>query len=159
MQCPALGQNLRTSLPTSPSSAVIFGSNTQTTTLAIRHAPCPAPGGPGRVRVRRPRRSSRSLGPRRHGGARRRCPKAIAEAKAAIAAAQSHPIATAVELLPVWDKQTCSRAAERGHLEVLKWARANGCPWDWYAISCAGGNGHAAVAEWSLANGCPSYAF
>ena len=22
------------------------------------------------------------------------------------------------------------RAASGGHLEVLKWARANGCPWD-----------------------------
>jgi hypothetical protein len=24
----------------------------------------------------------------------------------------------------------CARAAEGGHLEVLKWARENGCPWD-----------------------------
>ena len=25
---------------------------------------------------------------------------------------------------------TCAWAAEGGHLEVLKWARENGCPWD-----------------------------
>jgi hypothetical protein len=29
---------------------------------------------------------------------------------------------------------TCSRAAEGGHLEVLQWARDNGCPWD--AMTC-----------------------
>jgi hypothetical protein len=29
-----------------------------------------------------------------------------------------------------WDGDTCTIAAERGHLEVLRWARANGCPWD-----------------------------
>ena len=29
-----------------------------------------------------------------------------------------------------WDGWTCSKAARGGHLEVLKWARANGCPWD-----------------------------
>ena len=27
-----------------------------------------------------------------------------------------------------WDWQTCAYAAESGHLEVLQWARANGCP-------------------------------
>jgi hypothetical protein len=26
-----------------------------------------------------------------------------------------------------WDEGTCWAAAEGGHLEVLKWARANGC--------------------------------
>jgi hypothetical protein len=25
---------------------------------------------------------------------------------------------------------TCASAAEGGHLDVLKWARENGCPWD-----------------------------
>jgi hypothetical protein len=28
-----------------------------------------------------------------------------------------------------WDEDTCSGAAEGGHLAVLQWARANGCPW------------------------------
>ena len=31
-----------------------------------------------------------------------------------------------------WDECTCAYAAEGGHLEVLKWARENGCPWDEY---------------------------
>ena len=29
-----------------------------------------------------------------------------------------------------WDSNTCTQAAARGHLELLKWARLNGCPWD-----------------------------
>ena len=33
-----------------------------------------------------------------------------------------------------WDEMTCSSATEGGHLEVLKWARANGGPWD--ATTC-----------------------
>ena len=28
------------------------------------------------------------------------------------------------------DRLTCAHAARGGHLEVLKWARDNGCPWD-----------------------------
>ena len=27
-------------------------------------------------------------------------------------------------------------AAEEGHLEVLQWARENGCPWDEYTCEC-----------------------
>ena len=33
------------------------------------------------------------------------------------------------ERLPV-GRQTCAFAAKYGQLEVLKWARENGCPWD-----------------------------
>jgi hypothetical protein len=29
-----------------------------------------------------------------------------------------------------WDAWTCAYAAKGGHLEVLKWARENGCPWE-----------------------------
>ena len=29
-----------------------------------------------------------------------------------------------------WDEETCTNAAEGGHLEVLKWARENDCPLD-----------------------------
>ena len=28
-----------------------------------------------------------------------------------------------------WNSSICSNAALKGHLEVLKWARQNGCPW------------------------------
>ena len=34
---------------------------------------------------------------------------------------------------------TCSRAAKGGHLEVLKWARENGCEWD--SDTCANAQG------------------
>ena len=33
------------------------------------------------------------------------------------------------KLSKLWDKDTCSWAAFRGHLEVIKWLRAKGCPW------------------------------
>jgi hypothetical protein len=29
----------------------------------------------------------------------------------------------------VWNEWTCHGAAAGGHLEVLQWARAKGCPW------------------------------
>jgi hypothetical protein len=29
-----------------------------------------------------------------------------------------------------WDNNTCYRAAGNDHLELLKWCRANQCPWD-----------------------------
>eukprot|EP01044_Picomonas_judraskeda_P049315 COSAG03_NODE_28975_length_192_cov_10.784946_1_plen_47_part_10 len=34
-----------------------------------------------------------------------------------------------------WNAITCSAAAAGGHLEVLQWARANGCEWN--AITCS----------------------
>ncbi len=30
----------------------------------------------------------------------------------------------------MWNSDTCTNAAVGGHLEALKWARANGCEWD-----------------------------
>ena len=32
-----------------------------------------------------------------------------------------------------WNEETCAIAAEGGHLEVLKYLHENGCPWDAYA--------------------------
>ena len=29
-----------------------------------------------------------------------------------------------------WDFLTCLNAVSQGHVEVLRWARENGCPWD-----------------------------
>ena len=45
-----------------------------------------------------------------------------------------------------------------GHLEVLKWARAHGCPWD--ESTCvnatyAAKKGHLEVFKWARARGCP----
>jgi len=44
-----------------------------------------------------------------------------------------------------WDKRTCHAAAEVGHLEVLQWACANGCPCDEKQLHIAAGMGHEAV--------------
>ena len=54
-----------------------------------------------------------------------------------------------------WDKWTCAWAAEKGHLAVLQWARAQGCPWDEKTCSSAAENGHLAVLQWARAQGCP----
>ena len=42
-------------------------------------------------------------------------------------------------------------AAMEGHLEVLQWAHANGCPWDRNTRNFASGH----VLEWAVANGVP----
>ena len=47
------------------------------------------------------------------------------------------------------------RAAKGGHLEVLQWARANGCPWDNQTLLEARENGHSELENWAIANGCP----
>ena len=54
-----------------------------------------------------------------------------------------------------WDVITCSFAAKNGHLEVLKWARSNDCPWDEYTCRNAARNGHLEVLKWARSNGCP----
>ena len=46
-------------------------------------------------------------------------------------------------------------AAYGGNLEVLQWARANGCPWDEETCTCAASGGHLEVQQWARANGCP----
>ena len=53
-----------------------------------------------------------------------------------------------------WHSGTCSNAAEGGHLEVLQWARANGCLWNAYTCSNAAAGGHLEVLQWARANGC-----
>ena len=45
----------------------------------------------------------------------------------------------------------CVAAARRGHLEVLQWARANGCPCDIRTRQFARGD----TLEWAIANGAP----
>ena len=53
-----------------------------------------------------------------------------------------------------WDKWTCAYAAKNGHLETLQWARANGCDWNWETCAYAALNGHLEVLQWARANGC-----
>jgi hypothetical protein len=50
---------------------------------------------------------------------------------------------------------TCAVAAQKGHLEVLQWARANGCPWDKETCRLAAMGGHLEVLLWLRANDCP----
>ena len=54
-----------------------------------------------------------------------------------------------------WDKRTCFEAAKGGHLELLKWAHANGCPWDKDTCFEAAKGGHLEVLQWARENGCP----
>lgn len=54
-----------------------------------------------------------------------------------------------------WDERTCSSAAGGGHLDILEWAHANGCPWNSSTYACAALNGHLAVLPWARNNGCP----
>ena len=65
-----------------------------------------------------------------------------------------------ISILPVlngcpWDDKTCTFAAAKGHLEVLKRARANGCPWDGYICAYAAKNGRLEVLKQARANGYP----
>ena len=41
----------------------------------------------------------------------------------------------------------CTLAARRGYLEVLKWARANGCPWSEDICTLAAREGHLVVLQ------------
>ena len=59
------------------------------------------------------------------------------------------------ERLPVGRGDVRANAAGGGHLEVLKWARANGCPWDEATCAWAAKYGHLEVLKWARENGCP----
>ena len=54
-----------------------------------------------------------------------------------------------------WTARTCAYAARGGHLEVLKWAREQECPWDAWTCACAGGGGHLEVLKWAREQECP----
>ncbi len=53
-----------------------------------------------------------------------------------------------------WDARTCAYAAAGGHLDVIKWARANGCEWDAKTGAYAFEGRHLEVLKWAWANGC-----
>jgi len=54
-----------------------------------------------------------------------------------------------------WDADTCTSAAEGGHLERLQRLRANGCPWNKWTCAYAARGGHLEVLQWAHANVCP----
>ena len=53
-----------------------------------------------------------------------------------------------------WDVWTCRYVTCYGHLEVLQWARANGAPWDAETCAVAAEYGQLEVLQWLRANGC-----
>ena len=53
-----------------------------------------------------------------------------------------------------WDVFVCSDAAKNGHLKVLQWARSNGCNWDSRVCFNAAANGHLETLKWARSNGC-----
>ena len=53
-----------------------------------------------------------------------------------------------------WSQYTCAHAAEHGHLDVLQWLRANGCPWDVWVCTYAAARGHLDMLKWAVAHGC-----
>src|SRR4051812_5093758 len=66
------------------------------------------------------------------------------------------------DLLPALSQQTreqarafCYFAALDGSLNLIKWARINGCPWDAYTCANAARGGHLEALQWARANGCP----
>ena len=48
----------------------------------------------------------------------------------------------------------CKTIASEGLLEVLQWARFNGCEWDSYTCDYAVQYGHLHVLQWARENGC-----
>ncbi|WZN65876.1 putative ankyrin repeat protein [Chloropicon roscoffensis] len=59
------------------------------------------------------------------------------------------------KLSELWDEETCRCAAHGGHLEVIKWLRAKGCPWDKSASNSAAEGGHLEVLQWMRAQDPP----
>jgi hypothetical protein len=54
------------------------------------------------------------------------------------------------------DAITCASAARGGHLKTLQWARLEkGCQWDDRTCVQAARGGHLALLQWAHANGCP----
>ena len=49
----------------------------------------------------------------------------------------------------------CSKMAEKGSLELLKFLRGKGCPWDRWTCSLAARNGHLECLKYAHENGCP----
>ena len=54
-----------------------------------------------------------------------------------------------------WNEHTCSLAAEGGHLSALQWARGQGGPWDANTCSSAARGGHLSTLQWAHEHGCP----
>ncbi len=51
-------------------------------------------------------------------------------------------------------QEICSVAARGGHLEVLQWARSQGCPLDAWTCAHVAREGHVEVLQWLNSQGC-----
>ena len=49
----------------------------------------------------------------------------------------------------------CETAAQKGHLDCLRYAHENGCPWNWKTCAHAAANGHLKCLKYAHENGCP----
>ena len=56
-----------------------------------------------------------------------------------------------------WHDYHLFYAACNGHLEVVKWLRANGCPWDEMAFSSAAKHQHWDTLQYLVDNKCPGW--
>lgn len=54
-----------------------------------------------------------------------------------------------------WDEEVCASAASGGHLDVLMYCWANRCPWNEYTCKLAAEGGHLEVLKWCRSKGCP----
>jgi hypothetical protein len=54
-----------------------------------------------------------------------------------------------------WQPRTCNSIARGGHLAVLQWARKHGCPWSEGTCQNAAVGGHLAVLQWAREHDCP----
>jgi hypothetical protein len=59
-----------------------------------------------------------------------------------------------IDLMPckAW---LCSAAAAAGRLDMLQWARAQGCPWSSATCEYAAAEGYLEILDWAVRNGCP----
>jgi hypothetical protein len=54
-----------------------------------------------------------------------------------------------------WSATTCCLAAAQGKLETLQWLHASGCPWDERVCLCAAAHGYLLILQWSRIMNCP----
>ena len=58
-------------------------------------------------------------------------------------------------LPPFQDEGTTKAAASAGHLDILKWSRAHGCPWDAKTCAVAAWQGRFDLLRWARETGAP----
>ena len=51
--------------------------------------------------------------------------------------------------------RTCERAAEKGNLDIIEWARSKGCPWSSDTCGYAAKDGNLELLKWLWARRCP----